>query len=130
MPAWKGVVVGLLVAMLMAAGPIVTAQEGQGKPTDPFQNFGLSTDQRNKIDTVTNERKTALMASQQKIVGIRQKLMGLLFDKKASDKAIDKVADQLAAADREALLAQVKFHKAMREILTQEQLTSLNKGGK
>lgn len=130
MPAWRGVVVGLLVATLMAAGPIVSAQEGQGKPTDPFQNLGLSTDQRNKIDTVTNERKTALVASQQKIVGIRQKLMGLLFDKKVSDKEIDKVADQLAAADKEALRAQIKFHKAVRQILTQEQLATITKSAK
>jgi Spy/CpxP family protein refolding chaperone len=130
MPAWRGVVVGLLVATLMAEGPIVSAQEGQGKTTDPFQNLGLSTDQRNKIDTVTNERKTALVASQQKIVGIRQKLMGLLFDKKVSDKEIDKVADQLAAADKEALQAQIKFHKAVRQILTQEQLATITKSVK
>ena len=71
-----------------------------------------------------------MTASQQKIVGIRQKLQGLLFDKKASDKEIDKTADQLATADREALQAQVKFHKAIRKILTQEQLTMLTKQGK
>ena len=130
MPAWKGVVVGLLVAALMAAGPFVSAQEGQGKPTDPFQNLGLSTDQRNKIDVVTNERKTAMTASQQKIVGIRQKLVSLLFDKKAKDQEIDKLTDQLATADREALVAQIKLHKAMRQILTQEQLAALNKGVK
>lgn len=130
MPAWRGVVVGLLVAALMAAGPIVSAQEGQGKPADPFQNLDLSTDQRNKIDVVTNERKTALMASQQKIVGIRQKLMDFLYDKKASDKEIDKVADQFAAAEKEALLAQIKFHKAVRQILTQEQLATIAKSVK
>jgi Spy/CpxP family protein refolding chaperone len=130
MRAREGLAVGLLVITLVAAGRTVSAQEGKGKQVDPFQNLGLSTDQRSKVDKLTGERKTAMTASQQKIVGIRQKLMGLLFDKKASDREIDKLTDQLAAADREALLAQVKFHKAMREILTQEQLTSLNKGGK
>ena len=63
-------------------------------------------------------------------MGIRQKLMGLLFDKKASDRDIDQAADQLATADKEALVAQIKFHKAMRQILTQEQLTTIAKGGK
>ncbi len=125
-----GLAVGLLAAMVLVGGSSFSAEKQQAKEPDPYQNLGLSTDQRSKFDTVVNERKTAVTASQQKIVGIRQKLTGLLFDKKASDKEIDKVADQLATADREALQAQIRFHKAIRQILTQEQLTMLTKGGK
>ena len=125
-----GLAVGLLAAMVLVGGSSFSAEKQQAKEPDPYQNLGLSTDQRSKFDTVVNERKTALTASQQKIVGIRQKLTGLLFDKKASDKEIDKVADQLATADREALQAQIRFHKAIRQILTQEQLTMLTKQGK
>jgi len=125
-----GLAVGLLAGMVLVVGSSFSAEKQQAKEPDPYQNLGLSTDQRSKFDTVVNERKTALTASQQKIVGIRQKLMGLLFDKKASDKEIDKVADQLATADREALQAQIKFHKAIRQLLTQEQLTMLTKQGK
>ena len=40
------------------------------------------------------------------------------------------MADQLASADKEALVAQIKFHKAMRQILTQDQLTALSKNQK
>jgi Spy/CpxP family protein refolding chaperone len=126
----KGVTVGLLAVMLLVGGTIAFAQKEAAKEPDPYQNLGLSTEQRSKLDKVTNERKTAMTASQQKIVGIRQKLLSLLFDKKASDAEIDKVADQMATADREALRAQIKFHKAMRQILTQEQLAALNKGAK
>ncbi len=106
------------------------AQKQQAKEPDPYQNLGLSTAQRTKLDAISSERKAALTATQQKIVGIRKKLMGLLFDKKASDRDIDQVADQLAAADKEALVAQIKFRKAMRQILTQEQLATIAKGGK
>jgi len=116
--------------MLLVGGTIAFAQKEGAKELDPYQNLGLSTEQRSKLDKVTDERKTALTASQQKIVGIRRKLVSLLFDKKASDAEIDKVTDQMATADREALLAQIKFHKAMRQILTQEQLAALNKGMK
>ena len=126
----KGLAVGLLAVTLLVGGTVAFAEKEAAKEPDPFQNVGLSADQRSKIDKVTNERKTALTASQQKIVGIRQKLVSLLFDKKASDHEIDKLADQLATADREALLSQIKFHKAMRQILTQEQLAALNKGMK
>jgi Spy/CpxP family protein refolding chaperone len=121
---------GLLVAIMAAGGTIASAQKEPGKEPDPFKNLALSNDQRSKLDTLTSERKTTLTASQQKIVGIRQRLVGLLSDKKASDKEIDTAADQLAKTDKEMLLAEIKFHKAMRQILTQEQLTTLSKGGK
>ena len=126
----KGVTVGLLAVMALVGGTIAFAQKEGAKESDPYQNLGLSTEQRSKLDALTSERKTAMTATQQKIIGIRQKLMGLLFDKKDSNRDIDQVADQWATADREALLAQIKFHKAMRQILTQEQLTTLAKGGK
>ena len=126
----KGLAVGLLAVTLLVGGTVAFAEKEAAKEPDPYQNLGLSADQRSKIDKVTNERKTALTASQQKIVGIRQKLVSLLFDKKAKDQEIDKLTDQLATADREALQAQIKFHKAIRQILTQEQLAALNKGSK
>ena len=126
----EGLAVGLLAAMVLVGGPVAFAEKEAAKEPDPYQNLGLSADQRSKIDKLTNERKTAMTASQQKIVGIRQKLVSLLFNKKASDHEIDKLTDQWATADREALLSQVKFHKAMRQILTQEQLAALNKGVK
>jgi len=126
----KGLAAGLTVAMVLVGGVMAFAQKEQAKETDPYQNLGLSTAQRSKLDALTSERKTAITATQQKIIGIRQKLMGLLFDKKASDRDIDQVANQLATADKEALLAQIKFHKAMRQILTQEQLATIAKGGK
>jgi Spy/CpxP family protein refolding chaperone len=130
MRAWRGLLVGLVVAIMAAGGTIASAQKEPGKEPDPFKNLALSNDQRSKLDTLTSERKTTLTASQQKIVGIRQRLVGLLSDKKASDKEIDTAADQLAKTDKEMLLAEIKFHKAMRQILTQEQLTTLSKGGK
>ena len=126
----KGLAAGLTVAMVLMGGVIALAQKQEAKEPDPYQNLGLSTAQRTKLDSITSERKTALTATQQKIVGIRQKLMGLLFDKKASDRDIDQATDQLATANREALVAQIKFHKAMRQILTQEQLATIAKGGK
>ena len=130
MRAWRGLLVGLVVAMMAAGGTIASAQKEPGKEPDPFKSLALSNDQRSKLDTLTSERKTALTANQQKIVEIRQRLVGLLSDKKASDKEIDTAADQLAKTDKEMLLAEIKFHKAMRQILTQEQLTTLSKGGK
>jgi len=126
----KGVTAGLLAVMLLVGGTIAFAQKEGAKEPDPYQKLGLSTEQRSKLDKVTDERKTVMTASQQKIVGIRQKLVSMLFDKKAKDQEIDKLTDQLATADREALVAQIKFHKAMRQILTQEQLAALNKGAK
>ncbi len=125
-----GVAGGLLAAMVLVGGSSFSAEKQQAKEPDPYQNLGLSTDQRSKFDTAVNERKTALTATQQKMIGIRQKLMSMLFDKKASDKEIDKVVDQLATADKEALQAQIKFHKVIRQFLTQEQLTLLAKPGK
>ena len=129
MRAWRGLLVGLVVAML-AGGTIASAQKEPGKEADPFKNLALSNDQKSKLDTLTSERKTALTAGSQKIAEIRQRLVGLLFDKKASDKEIDKATDQLAKTDREMLLTQIKFHKAMRQLLSQEQLTTLSKEGK
>ena len=126
----KGLMAGLLVAIMAAGGTIASAQKEPGKEPDPFKNLALSNDQRSKLDTLTSERKTALTANQRNIVEIRQRLVGLLSDKKASDKEIDTAADQLAKTDKEMLLAEIKFHKAMRQILTQEQLTTLSKGGK
>ena len=130
MRAWRGLLAGLVVAMMAAGGTIASAQKEPGKEADPFKNLALSDDQKSKLDTLTSERKTALTAGQQKIVEIRQRLVGLLSDKKTSDKEIDKAVDQLAKADKEMLLAEIKFHEAMRQLLTQEQLTALTKGGK
>ena len=126
----KGLAVGLLAVTLLVGGTVAFAEKEAAKEPDPYQNLGLSADQRSKLDTAVNERKNALTASQKKVMGIRQKLMSLVVDKKASDREIDKVADDWAAADREALKTETKFYKAMRQILTQEQLTMLTKQGK
>ena len=131
MRAWNGLVIGLLVAMVVAGVTIASAQkEPATQPPDPFQNLGLSTEQKSKLDTASNQRLESLKASQQKSVEIRKKLVDLLFSKKASDKDIDKTTDQLAKVETDRLLAEIKFHKLMRQVLTQEQLTTLNKGGK
>lgn len=130
MRAWRGLLVGLVVAVMAAGGTIASAQKEPGKETDLFKNLGLSNDQKSKLDTITSERKAALTSGSKKISEIRQRLVGLLSDKKASDKEIDKAVDQLAKADKEMLLTEIKFHKAMRQLLTQEQLTTLSKGGK
>ena len=130
MRAWRGLLVGLVVALMAAGGTIASAQKEPGKEADPFKNLALSNDQKSKLDTVTSERKTALTSGSKTISEIRQRLVGLLSDKKSSDKEIDKAVDQLAKADKEMLLTEIKFHKAVRQILTQEQLTTLSKGGK
>jgi len=130
MRAWRGLLVGLVVAVMAAGGMIASAQKEPGKEADLFKNLGLSNDQKSKLDTLTSERKTAMTSGSKKISEIRQRLVGLLSDKKASDKEIDKAADLLAKTDREMLLTEIKFHKAMRQLLTQEQLTTLSKGGK
>ena len=130
MRAWRGLLVGLVVASMAAGGTIASAQKEPGKEADLFKNLGLSNDQKSKLDTLTSERKTAMTSGSKKISEIRQRLVGLLSDKKASDKEIDKAADLLAKTDREMLLTEIKFHKAMRQLLTQEQLTTLSKGGK
>jgi Spy/CpxP family protein refolding chaperone len=130
MRAWKRLGIGLLAAMMLIGGGTAWAQKEQAKEPDPFQNLGLSTDQKNKLDAAKNERVAALGATQQKVVGIRQKLMALVVDKKAPDREIDKISDEWAAADREALKTETKFYKALRQILTQEQLTKLSQGGK
>lgn len=130
MRAWKRLGIGLLAITLLIGGGMASAQKEQAKEPDPFQNLGLSTDQRSKLDTAKKERISALSTTQQKIMALRQKLMGLVADKKASDREIDKIADEWAAADKEALKTETKFYKAIRQVLTQEQLTKLSQGGK
>ncbi|MDE2180785.1 MAG: hypothetical protein KGJ40_08060 [candidate division NC10 bacterium] len=134
MRIWKRLGIGLLTTTMLIGGGMASAQKEsakeQAKEPDPFQKLGLSADQRSKLDTAKNERISALGASQQKIVEIQKKLVSLIFDKKASDKEIDQVANQLGAVEKEALLAQIKFHKTIRQVLNQEQLTMLSKGGK
>lgn len=130
MRAWKRLGIGLLTTTMLIGGGIASAQKEQPKEPDPYQNLGLAAPQRTKLDAITSERKMALTAAQQKIVEIRKKLMNLVVDKKASDREIDKIADEWAAADREALKTETKFYKAIRQILTQEQLTTLSKGSK
>jgi Spy/CpxP family protein refolding chaperone len=130
MRVWKKLGIGLLTTTILIGGGMASAQKEQAKEPDPFQNLGLSTDQRSKLDTAKKERISALSATQQKIMALRQKLMGLVADKKTSDREIDKLADEWAAADKEALKTETKFYKAIRQVLTQEQLTTLSKGGK
>lgn len=130
MQVWKRLGIGLLTIAMLIGGGMASAQQGPAKEPDPFQNLGLSTDQKNKLDTAKKERMSALGATQQKVMGIRQKLMALVVDKKASDREIDKIADDWAVADKEALKTETKFYKALRQILTQEQLTKLSQGGK
>ncbi|MBZ0169751.1 hypothetical protein MELA_01831 [Candidatus Methylomirabilis lanthanidiphila] len=130
MGVWKRLGIGLLTITMLIGGGMASAQKEQPKEPDPFQNLGLSADQKSKLDTAKKERISALGATQQKVIGIRQKLMALVADKKASDREIDKVVDDWAAADKEALKTETKFYKAIRQVLTQEQLTTLSKGGK
>lgn len=130
MGVWKRVGVGLLTITMLIGGGMAFAQKEQPKEPDPFQSLGLSTDQKSKLDTAKKERMSALGATQQKVVGIRQKLMSAMVDKKVSDREIDKIADDWAAADKEALKTETKFYKTLRQILTQEQLTKLSQGGK
>lgn len=130
MQVWKRLGIGLLTIAMLIGGGMASAQQGPAKEPDPFQNLGLSTDQKNKLDTAKKERMSALGATQQKVMGIRQKMMALVVDKKASDREIDKIVDDWAAADKEALKTETKFYKALRQILTQEQLTKLSQGGK
>lgn len=138
MRAWKRLGIGLLTTTMLIGGGIASAQVGGGgapaqkeqpKEPDPFQNLGLSADQRSKLDTAKKDRMSALSASEQKILDLRKRLVSLIFDKKASDKDIDQVVNQLGAADKEVLLTQIKFHKTIRQALNQEQLTTLSKGG-
>jgi len=126
----RWVVALLVAATITAAGTIASAQKEATKDADPFQSLNLSDDQKTKLDKASLERAMALNANQQKIAGIRDKLRGLLVDKKASDKEIDKAADQLVSANKEALLAEIRFHKTLRQVLTQEQLTAISKGGR
>lgn len=138
MRAWKRLGIGLLTTTMLIGGGMASAQVGGGgapaqkeqpKEPDPFQNLGLSSDQRSKLETAKKDRMSALSASEQKILDLRKRLVSLIFDKKASDKDIDQVVNQLGAADKEVLLTQIKFHKAIRQALNQEQLTILSKGG-
>ncbi|PWB77691.1 MAG: hypothetical protein C3F08_09580 [Candidatus Methylomirabilota bacterium] len=130
MGVWKRLGIGLLTITMLIGGGTAFAQKEQPKEPDPFQNLGLSADQKSKLDTAKKERMSALGATQQKVVGIRQKLMSAMVDKKVSDREIDKIADDWAAADKEALKTETKFYKTLRQILTQEQLTKLSQGGK
>ncbi|MDD5559936.1 hypothetical protein [Candidatus Methylomirabilis sp.] len=130
MRAWKKLGIGLLTTTLLIGGGMASAQKEPTKEPDPFQNLGLSTDQRSKLDTAKKERISALSATQQKVMALRQKLMSLVADKKSSDREIDKIADEWAVADKEALKTETKFYKAIRQVLTQEQLTKLSQGGK
>ncbi|MGB4781940.1 Spy/CpxP family protein refolding chaperone [Candidatus Methylomirabilis sp.] len=128
MRAWKRLGIGLLTTTMLIGGGMASAQKEQPKEPDPFQNLGLSADQRSKLETAKKDRMSALGASEQKMLDLRKRLVSLIFDKKASDKDIDQVVNQLGAADKEVLLSQIKFHKAIRQALTQEQLTTLSKG--
>ncbi len=126
----KGLMVGLLVALMAAGATIASAQKEKEKAPDPFQSLDLSKDQRSKLDQLIGERKTALTAGVQKVQEGRKKLVDLLFDKKTSEREIDKAADQLAKTERDMLLADVKFNKELRKLLSQEQLSTLLKGQK
>ncbi|MGH7369519.1 MAG: Spy/CpxP family protein refolding chaperone, partial [Candidatus Methylomirabilaceae bacterium] len=121
---------GLLVALMAAGGTIASAQEEKGKAQDPFQKLDLSKDQRSKLDKLIGERESSLKAKRQKVLESRKKLVDLLFDKKTSEGEIDKAADQLAKIERDVLLADVKFNKELRKLLSQEQLSNLIKGQK
>lgn len=138
MRVWRRLGIGLLTTTMLIGGGMASAQVGGGgapaqkeqpKEPDPFQNLGLSSDQRSKLETAKKDRMSALSASEQKILDLRKRLVSLIFDKKASDKDIDQVVNQLGAADKEVLLVQIKFHKTIRQTLNQEQLTTLSKGG-
>lgn len=130
MRLWKRLGIGLLTTTMLIGGGMASAQQGPAKEADPFQKLGLSADQRSKLDTAKKDRMTSLSATQQKVMGIRQKLMALVVDKKASDREIDKVVDDWATADKEALKTETKFYKTIRQVLTQEQLTKLSQDGK
>ncbi len=129
MRTWKRLGIGLLTTTMLIGGGMASAQKEQPKESDPFQNLGLSADQHTKLEAAKKDRMAALGASEQKMLDLRKKLVSLIFDKKASDKDIDQVVNQLGAADKEVLLSQIKFHKTIRQALTQEQLTTLSKGG-
>jgi len=126
----KGLLAGLLVTLMAAGATIASAQKEKEKAPDPFQSLDLSKDQRNKLDKLIGERKSTLATGLQKIQDGRKKLVDLLFDKKTSEKEIDKAADQLAKSERDVLLAEVKFNKELRKLLSQEQLSTLVKGQK
>ncbi|MDE2180996.1 MAG: hypothetical protein KGJ40_09140 [candidate division NC10 bacterium] len=134
MRIWKRLGIGLLTTTMLIGEGMASAQKEpakeQAKEPDPFQNLGLSGDQRSKLDAAKKERISALSATQQKVMALRQKLMSLVANKKASDREIDKIADEWVAADKEALKTETKFYKVLRQVLTQEQLTTLSKGGK
>ncbi len=130
MRVWKRLGIGLLTTTMLIGGGMASAQQGPAKEADPFQKLGLSAGQRSKLDTAKKDRMTSLSATQQKVMGIRQKLMALVVDKKASDREIDRVVDEWATADKEALKTETKFYKTIRQVLTQEQLTKLSQDGK
>jgi len=129
MRAWKRLGIGLLTTTMLIGGGMASAQKEQPKESDPFQNLGLSADQRSKLETAKKEQMSAQNGRQQKLMELRKKLTSLVTDKKASDKEIDQVANQLETTTREAMKTEMKFFKTLRQILTQEQLTTLSKGG-
>ena len=133
MRTWKRLGIGLLTTTMLIGGGMASAQKEQPKEqlkeSDPFQNLGLSADQRSKLDTAKKEQMSAQNGRQQKLMELRKKLTSLVTDKKASDKEIDQVANQLETNTREAMKTEMKFFKTLRQILTQEQLTTLSKGG-
>ncbi|HWR20966.1 MAG TPA: hypothetical protein VN444_03790 [Verrucomicrobiae bacterium] len=133
MRAWKRLGIGLLTTTMLIGGGMASAQKEQPKEqqkeSDPFQNLGLSADQRSKLETAKKEQMSAQNGRQQKLMELRKKLTSLVTDKKASDKEIDQVANQLEITTREAMKTEMKFFKTLRQILTQEQLTTLSKGG-
>jgi Spy/CpxP family protein refolding chaperone len=137
MRTWKRLGIGLLTTTMLIGGGMASAQKEQPKEqskeqpkeSDPFQNLGLSADQRSKLETAKKEQMSAQNGRQQKLMELRKKLTSLVTDKKASDKEIDQVANQLEITTREAMKTEMKFFKTLRQILTQEQLTTLAKGG-
>ncbi|CBE69628.1 MAG: hypothetical protein F9K13_10915 [Candidatus Methylomirabilis oxygeniifera] len=128
MRTWKRLGIGLLMTTMLIGGGMASAQQGPAKEADPFQSLGLSTDQRNKLDAAQGELTKTFGKLRDKVVDSDTKLRKLLVDKKASDKEIDQAANQLLATQGEVLLAQVRFRKALRQILEQGQLTKLSQG--
>ncbi len=130
MRVWKRLGIGLLTTTMLIGGGMASAQQGPAKEADPFQKLGLSAGQRSKLDTAQSERVKTLQGLQKKVMDSQAKLRKLLFEKTASDKEIDQGVNQLVTINKEVLLVQVKFHKALRQILDEEQLATLRKRAK
>ena len=56
MRAWKRLGIGLLTTTMLIGGGMASAQKEQPKESDPFQNLGLSADQRSKLETAKKEQ--------------------------------------------------------------------------